>query len=211
MKNNKITVLTAALLITLIVSCKKETPAGPVNKDLPNAPECSFCPGESLTLDTTTGLVNESYAQQVSFFHFGNEEFVAQPQEKTPIGFYGYHEGMAIDFNTANLPLACTSNKITFVHARYASNTNDNPSLVNVKFPGTPLIVTVPDSLNYYLSPYGYTAQHYFYPGHVNQGMTWSFAGVVDSMVITGPEFETVTVGANLFESELRSICISHQ
>ena len=38
-----------------------------------------------------------------------------------------------------------------------------------------------------------------------------SFTGVVDSIIIRGPEFETVTVGANLFESELRSICVAHE
>lgn len=212
MKTKKIAVLATAALMTLVVSCKKEKPAGPVNKDLPNVPECSFCPGESITLNPSTGMVNESYAQQVSFFGYSNEEHTpVAPQHKTNSGFYDYHGGMSIAFNLANLPLACTSNKITFVHARNTANTNLDPSLVNVQFPGTPLIVTVPDSLNYFLAPYGYAAQHYFMPGFVNQEPNAGFAGVVDSIIITGPEFETVTVGANLFESELRSICISHQ
>jgi hypothetical protein len=118
---------------------------------------------------------------------------------------------MAIDFNMAALPLACVSNKITFVHARMVTNTNINPSIVNIKFPTTPLIITVPDSLNYYLSPYGYSVQHFFQPGYVNMDPFTGFTGVLDSMIITGPQFETVTVGANLFESELRSICIAHE
>lgn len=213
MKTTKMAVIASLVLASAMVSCKKEKPTDPVNKDLPNAPECSFCPGESLSLDPATMMVNESYAQQVSFFHFGNEEIApAGVFGRTPSGFYDYHEGMSIDFNLAALPLACTSNKITFAHARNTTNTNDNPSLVNVKFPGTPLIVTIPDSLNFYLTPYGYTAQHFFQPGYVNMNSTGDgFAGVVDSIIITGPEFETVTIGANLFESELRSICISHQ
>ena len=210
MKTTKIAVLAALTLTTLMVSCKKEKPTSPVNKDIPNATECSFCPGESLTLNPATGLVDEAYAQQVSFIHYGNE-FTPSAPSRTTNGFYDYHEGMSISFNLAELPLACTSNKITFVHARNTTNTNEHPSLVNVKFPTTPLIVTVPDSLNYFLNQYGYAAYHYFHPGYVHQDMTNGFAGVVDSIIITGPAFETVTVGANLFESELRSICISHQ
>lgn len=213
MKTHKITMIAVTALAALVVSCKKEKPAGPVNKDLTEAEPCSFCPGESLVLDSQ-GMVNEDYAHQVPFYHSDTEAFAASSNGKTALGFYGYHEGMAIDFNLAQLPLACVSNKITFAHARSVSNTNDNPRLVNVKFPTTPLIITTPDQLGAALAPYGYSVQEFSNPGYVNMGMTTSaggFPGVVDSIIITGPEFETVTVGANLFESELRSICISHQ
>jgi len=211
MKTKKIAVLTIAALSVTLAACKKDDAETAVNKDLTE--ECSFCPGESMELNSD-GMVSETYAQQVPFYHYGNVAITPQAvANKTLLGYYDYHEGMSIAFNMANLPLACTSNKITFVHARMVSNTNDDPELVNVQFPGTPLIVTVPDSLNYFLSPYGYTAQHFFHPGTVFQESVpgSSFPGVIDSMIITGPEFETVTVGANLFESELRSICVSHQ
>jgi len=215
MKTKKFAVLTlsaATALTAFMVSCKKDNPTDPVNKDVTDAPECSFCPGESMQLNSD-GMVAETYAQQTSFYHYGSTVSAPTAVHKTPSGYYGWGEGMSVAFNLANLPLACTSNKITFVHARFASNTNENGSLVNVQLPGTPLIATVPDSLGYFLSPYGYTVQHYFQPGIVHQDFdpAANFAGVVDSIIITGPEFQTVTVGANLFESELRSICVAHQ
>jgi hypothetical protein len=210
MKTKKITAI-ALITLSALTSCKKEEPQV-VNKDLTEAPECSFCAGEVISLDSN-GMVNEVYAHQTSFFHEDGQEIQPFPPIiRTPSGFYDYHEGMSIAFNMAQLPLACTSNKITFAHARFASNTNDHPDLVNVKFPTTPLIICPADSLDYYLAPYGYQVQHFFQPAYVNMGMNGEgFAGVVDSLIITGPEFETVTVGANLFESELRSICIAHQ
>lgn len=211
MKTNRITLIAFAALASVAVSCKKVKPSDPINKDLPNAPECSFCPGETLSMDPATGLVNDSYAQQVSFFHPNNQENTPVAPGRTANGFYDYHEGMAISFNLANLPLACVSNKITFAHARSVSNTNDNPRLVNVKFPTTPLIVCNADELGQQLAPYGYAVEYHSVPGTVHQDLIASFAGVVDSLIITGPGFETVTIGANLFESELRSICISHQ
>ena len=210
MKTNKIILFTVMAAAFLAASCKKENPVTPANKDLPNAAECSFCPSEVMEPDAS-GKISETYASQVSFFHYGNVEVDTNSVSRTPNGYYAYQEGMAIAFNLSQLPLACMSNKVTFVHARYATNTNDNPSLVNVEFPGTPRIVTVPDSLNYFLNPYGYTAYHYFYPGYVHQNTIDGFPGVVDSIIIVGPEFESFVVGANLFESELRSICVSHQ
>jgi len=216
MKTKKLAVLTlsaAAVLTTVLVSCKKEDPVTPINKDVENTPPCSFCPGESMML-SVDNMISETYAIQAPFYHYNGTSVTPQGVAgKTPTGYYDWHGGFSIAFNFAELPLACVSNKITFAHARFASNTNDDPSLINVQFPGTPLIVTVPDSLNYYLSPYGYTVQHFFQPGIVHQDSSGSgsFVGVVDSLIITGPEFETVTIGANLFESELRSICVSHQ
>lgn len=209
MKTTKIIALTGLTLSMLAVSCKKDNPVLPVNKN-PDVPtECTFCTAEGFGLDSV--LVNEAYAQQVSFFHYGNDEKLPKPNFRTPNGYYGYHEGMAIDFDLSQL-LACMSNKVTFVHARNTTNTNDYPTLVNVKFPTTPLIVTTPDSLNYYLSPYGYSVQHFFQPGYVNMNTAGNgFTGVVDSIIITGPDFSRVTVGANLFESELRNICIAKE
>jgi hypothetical protein len=210
MKTEKIAVI-AFLLLTALVSCKKENPTTPVNNDPEKELACSFCAGEVIEINPSTGLIDEAYAQQISFFNYGNVETTPFATTRTLSGFYGINEGMTIDFNMAALPLACVSNKITFVHARMVTNTNINPSIVNIKFPTTPLIITVPDSLNYYLSPYGYSVQHFFQPGYVNMDPFTGFTGVLDSMIITGPQSETVTVGANLFESELRSICIAHE
>ena len=212
MKTNKIVILTAFALGLAVSSCKKENPSAPINKNPcgGEVTECSFCPGTTMELNAD-GLVDETYAQQVPFYHYGNVAIAPFSSQRTPNGYYSYHEGMSIDFNLAELSLACMSNKITFAHARNTTNTNDDPALVNVKFPGVPRIVTVPDSLNYFLSPYGYTVQHFFQPGFVHMGAGAGFAGVVDSIIITGPYFDRVTVGANLFESELRSICIAHQ
>ena len=204
-------ILSAAVLASaIILSCEKEDPTGPINYD-PTTPPCSFCPSGMMELNGS-GFVEEDFATQVAFHHYGGITVDPMPVARTIDGYYGFSEGMAIEFNFANLPLACVSNKITFAHARFASNSNDNPSLVNVQFPGTPLIVTVPDSLDEYLAPYGYTVEHYFQPGFVYMNTAGDgFVGVVDSVIITGPEFETVRIGANLFESELRSICVSHQ
>lgn len=210
MKTLKMTAI-ALIALSAIASCKKEKPKV-VNKSCTETPECSFCAGEAIELDAN-GMVNETYAHQTSFFHEdGQEVQPVAPMYRTPSGFYDYQEGMAIDFDMSQLPLACVSNKITFAHARFPNNTNDHPSLVNVKFPSTPLIICPADSLGYYLAPYGYQVQHFYQPSFVNMGVNGEGSmGVVDSLIITGPQFETVTVGANLFESELRSICIAHQ
>jgi hypothetical protein len=165
-----------------------------------------------LELGTNNLIIATPYAQQVPFQLYNQQVGPSPIYHETPTGFYGYQGGVSIAFNSADM-LACVSNKITFVHARFASNTNPFPALVNVQFPGTPLISTVPDSLNYFLNPFGYTVEHHFQPGEVymSQLPGESFTGVVDSIIIRGPEFETVTVGANLFESELRSICVAHE
>lgn len=206
-----IPVVAAAALIVTAIACKKQNPTTPVNNCPTEENPCSFCFGDMLELDSNL-IIATPYAQQVSFLIDGQLVGPSSIAAKTPNGFYGFQGGVSIAFNSANM-LACVSNKITFVHARFATNTNPHPSLVNVQLPGTPLIATVPDSLNYFLSPYGYTVEHHFQPGQVYMSQTpgASFTGVVDSIIIRGPEFETVTVGANLFESELRSICVAHE
>ncbi|WP_343634721.1 hypothetical protein [Fluviicola sp.] len=202
----------SAAVILLAIACKKQNPATPINKNTTEETPCSFCFGDMLEVGTNNLIIATPYAQQVPFLIDGQMVGPSPIVHETPNGFYGYQGGVSIAFNSANM-LACVSNKITFVHARFASNTNPHPSLVNVQFPGTPLISTTPDSLNHFLNPYGYTVERYFQPGTVFMSQTpgETFAGVVDSIIIRGPEFETVTVGANLFESELRSICVAHE
>lgn len=201
---------TSAILL-LAIACKKQNPTTPIN-GCPEDTPCSFCFGEALELGTDNLIIATPYAQQVSFLINGQLVGPSPIINETPSGFYGYEGGVSIAFNSAST-LACVSNKITFVHGRIPNNSNPFPALVNVQFPGTPLISTIPDSLNYFLSPYGYTVEHHFNPGTVwmSQNPGDSFTGVVDSIIIRGPEFETVTVGANLFESELRSICVAHE
>lgn len=206
-----IPIFTSAAVIFLAIACKKQNPTEPVNKCAEETP-CSFCFGEALEMGTDNLIIATPYAQQVPFLINGQLVGPNPVLNKTPTGFYGYQGGVSIAFNSENT-LACVSNKITFVHARIPNNTNPFPALVNVQFPGTPLISTIPDSLSYFLSPYGYTVEWHFQPGQVymSQIPGENFTGVVDSIIIRGPEFETVTVGANLFESELRSICVAHE
>lgn len=211
MKRRLLAPLVASTAIALLIlSCKKENPTKPVNKSTEDLP-CSFCFGESLELNDSL-IASTNYLHQTTFWKNGQETGPNQVNRITPLGVYGYMGGVSLVFNSANT-LSCTSNKVTFVHARVTSNTNNIPALVNVQFPGTPIISTIPDSLQYYLTPYGYTVEKYFQPGIVwlsdLPGSTST--GVVDSIIIRGPEFEVVTIGADLFESELRSICVAHE
>lgn len=205
-----IPVAASATAILLMVACKKKDPETPVNKsgDTP----CSFCFGDMLQLGSDNQIVATDYAQQTTFLKNGQDIGPSPISAKTPNGFYGYQGGVGIEFNSAQLPMSCTSNKITFVHARVTSSSNGIPALVNVRFPGTPLISTIPDSLDYYLNPYGYTVENYFGPGAVWTTQSGpATTGVVDSIIIRGPEFEVVRIGADLFESEIRSICVAHE
>lgn len=206
-----IPIAASAAVLLLSIACKKQNPTTPVNPCVEDTP-CSFCFGENLELGTDNLIIATPYAQQVPFMLYSQNVGLSPMINETHTGFYGFQGGVSIAFNSEDM-LACVSNKITFVHGRFPNNTNPSPSLVNVQFPGTPLISTIPDSLNYFLNPYGYTVEHYFQPGQVwmSQIPGESFMGVVDSIIIRGPEFQTVTVGANLFESELRSICVAHE
>jgi hypothetical protein len=210
-RNFSIPIAASAMILLLAIACKKNNPTTPAN-NCPEDTPCSFCFGENLELGTDNLIVSTPYAQQTSFMLYSQNVGLSPLLNETPTGFYGVQGGVSIAFNSENT-LACLSNKITFAHARLANNTNPFPSLVNVQFPGTPLISTIPDSLNYFLNPYGYTVERYFLPGQVwmSQIPGENFTGVVDSIIIRGPEFETVTVGANLFESELRSMCVAHE
>jgi hypothetical protein len=203
-----IPVVASAAIMLAAIACKKQNPTTPINKSTEDQP-CSYCFGEMLELGPDSLIISTPYAQQTTFLKYGQTVGLSPISYETPTGFYGYQGGVSVAFNSANM-LACVSNKVTFVHARVTSNTNPIPALVNVQFPGTPLISTIPDSLDYFLNPYGYTVERYFQPGVVWLGQNVT-TGVVDSIIIRGPEFETVTVGADLFESELRSMCVAHE
>lgn len=206
MKKVSLTLLSLGLLA--FAACKKDTPTT-ANDNSSGTENCSLCVGDILTLNDT-GYVSNSYAQQVPYMHEDGTT-VLYASHKTPNGFYDYHGGMALQFNLANVDIACSINKLSFVHARFATNTNTNPSEVNLWLPGAPLIICPADSLPSAVSQWGYTAAVYHGNTQVHQDSTSSFAGIYDSIVVTGPAFTSVRLGANLFESELRSICFSHQ
>lgn len=207
MKKVSFTLLSIGLLA--FAACKKGTPTTTANSNGNGTENCSLCVGDILTLNDT-GYVSNSYAQQVPYMHEdGTTAFY--PSNKTPNGFYDYHGGMALQFNLANIDMACSVNKLSFVHARNVTNTNANPSEINLWLPNVPLMTCAADSLPAALAPWGYTATVYHGNTQVHQDSTASFAGIYDSIVVTGPAFTSVRIGANLFESELRSICFSHQ
>lgn len=147
----------------------------------------------------------------VNFDHFYDHSGAITgsfPETQTPLGFYGY-EGLNLTINFSAF-LAYSPSRLGFVHAYGDGSSN----LINVQLPGTPLLVTVPDSLNFYLEPYGYNAVNYA----TEDGLLWQNSGSppltgawIDSIIITGKNMNTVTVGANLQESELRSICTYYE
>ena len=211
MKRKLLTSLAAsAVLLLLAIGCKKENPTAPVNFCGVDT-TCSFCFGDILETGADSLIISTNYAHQTTFLKNGQLVGLSPIANETPTGFYGWQGGVSIALNGANIPLACGLNKVTFVHARVPNGSSN--VLVNVQFPGTPLISTSPDSLQYYLTPYGYTVENYSNPGTVWMNTTGGFysGGIVDSIIVRGPDFGTVTIGADLFESELRSICVAYE
>src|SRR5687767_11842906 len=133
-----IPIAASAAILLLAVACKKNNPTTPVNP-CPEDTPCSFCFGENLELGTDNLIISTTYAQQAPFMLYSQNVGLSPMLSETPTGFYGAQGGVSIAFNSANM-LACVSNKITFVHGRMSNNTNPFPELVNVQFPGTPLI-----------------------------------------------------------------------
>ena len=138
------------------------------------------------------------------FLGYSSEELGLFPTKKTPYGYYGT-EGinLSVDFSAF---LAYAPTKLSFVHAYLEGESN----LINAQLPNTPLIVTIPDSLNYYLNPYGYDVTVFHQP----DGVLWTdiesepIAGaIVDSILITGENIYQIKLGAYLQNSELRSVC----
>ncbi|NOQ72344.1 MAG: hypothetical protein GQ574_10110 [Crocinitomix sp.] len=142
------------------------------------------------------------------FYNHSGESVGYHPNYKTPLGYFGYQgTNVVIDFEAF---LGYAPTRLSFVHAYLTGSDN----LINVQLPNTPLIVTIPDSLEYYLAPYGYTVEYY----EDTDGLQWQNAtdppysdAFVDSIVISGSEMNQVTLGAILQESELRSICTYYE
>lgn len=212
MKTLKITIATALVVSLVFTSCKKDNTVQPVNtnKNTTQTGSCPTCPSTYMELTDdgdpmTTDSINTSYAKQKNFVLKDGTTLNGWIY-RTKNGYYGVN-GLAIDFDLNNLGLALPPYQVSFTHARVINNTND---LVNVKFPNTPLIVTTADSLNIYLAPYGYSVQHYTYPTTIVQDLqgTPGLSGAIaDSIVISGPAFNKVLIGAFLYESQLRNVC----
>jgi len=138
------------------------------------------------------------------FFNYNGEVVGYHPTHKTPLGYYRITAtNLVINFDEF---LVYTPTEIGFVHAYPA----ESSPLINVRLPSTPLIVTSPDSLEYYLSPYGYKTEHYFSTG----GKLWTnltdphlLNQVVDSIIIKGNGMNNIKIGANLQSSNIRRVC----
>jgi hypothetical protein len=209
--NLKIFIASTFLFGLLIVACKKQNPSQPIN--IGNCTTCTVCPENNVdtVLGTTGGYMDSTnYAVPTDFI--GRNGGIASPSvlQKTPTGYYGGN-GCAIDFNVTNLNMSPAPDQVSFTHCRFINNTNGlDSNLINVKFANTPTIVTIPDSLNYYLAPYGYTTQVFHNYSQVNMGnIVFTQSATADSIVISGVAITTATIGANLFESELRNICFT--
>ena len=139
------------------------------------------------------------------FFDHSNTITGSYPTAKTRYGYYGQQgTSMVVKFDQF---LGYKPTVVSFVHSYLPGQ---NSRLVNVQLPGTPLIVTVPDSLNYYLSQYGYQVEAYA----LTNGVIWQddssppiSGALTDSVVLKGGNLDQIVVGADLNNSELRSVC----
>jgi len=150
---------------------------------------------------------NNSAFDGINFVDFIDNSGVivgSQPSAKTPLGYYGVQAAsIVVDFEKF---LGYKPTKISFVH----SHPTTGPDLLNVQLPGTPLIITSPNTLESILSSYGYETEVY-----VNSnGLMWQNEGSppiggmqIDSIVILGNDLSLVQIGANMMGSEMRSIC----
>jgi hypothetical protein len=206
------TVATIALAIISMIACKKQTGARNTSCTI-----CTTCPSTYMLVDTIPNsgnavtVHNTNYLSHVAYTNRnGSTEGLTQKFQQTHVpGLYG-GMGAALSFILDSLNLSSLPNQVTFVHARLSGNTNGADSnMVNVKFSNTPTIVTTSDSLQFYLAPYGYTVQFFSLPSTSEIYTGFPYAVVADSMIIskTIGTIDSVTVGAKLFESELRSIC----
>lgn len=129
------------------------------------------------------------------------------PNTKTPTGYYG-NNGIAMFINF-NEFLAYSPSKISIVHA----HPEGVESLINLKLPGTPYLVTTPADLNNQLTPFNYEAVVYTKTGKIwlNNTEQLEEEAIIDSIIITGQGMNIVTIGANLTNSELRSVCTYYE
>lgn len=138
------------------------------------------------------------------FYDYSGTVTGSYPNQKTPRGYYGLQGAtMSIDFKEY---MGYSPTRIGFVHA----SSGESDYLVNVQINDSPLIITVSDSLDYFLKPYGYRATVYSNAA----GLMWvntidaPISGAnVDSIIITGNNMNKVKLGVDLDASELRNVC----
>ncbi len=139
-----------------------------------------------------------------AFYNRNGIELGNHPNEKTPLGYYSSAPTVInIDFKSF---LGYQTKKISFVHAYLPGS----PRLINIKLPSTPLIVTSPDSINYYLSPYNYEVEHYVVQNEflwINKSQPPLIGATLDSIIIKGQSIQEIKIGAEMDHSEIRSIC----
>lgn len=142
-----------------------------------------------------------------SFFAEDGTNMGYFPTAKTPTGYFG-NQGVSMTINFNDF-LAYAPSRISFVHAY----TDENANLINIQLPKTPLIVTSSENLNEQLIPFNYSAEVFKSTGALweNTSTVLTSEAIIDSIVITGTNMNTVTVGANLVNSELRSICTYYE
>lgn len=142
------------------------------------------------------------------FYNYDETILGSYPTAKTPLGYYSLQAtNMVIKFDDF---LADAPTKISFVHVYTEGKSN----LVNVQLPNIPLIITVPDSLRYFLEPYGYKVEHHYKTGAKMWTDIYSdpqLDKVLDSVIISGNNLNEVILGANLSKSELRSVCTYYE
>lgn len=164
----------------------------------------------NLCVTKTSVIVDVPVIDKTNYIHFDDFYDYAggitgsYPNRKTPTGYYGQQGAtMAINFTEF---LGYSPTRIGFVHA----SSSESNYLVNVQIDDTPLFVTVLDSLDYFLEPYGYRATVYSDPA----GLMWMDtinppvgSAYVDSVIITGNNINKVKLGVDLDASELRHVC----
>jgi hypothetical protein len=160
-------------------------------------------------LEPEPPVINQdNYIYFDAFYNYDGTVLGSYPNHKTPLGYYGLQAtNMVINFDEF---LGYDPTKIGFVHAYHEGGSN----LVNIQLPTTPLIITIPDSLNYFLEPYGYSVEHYYKTDAklwVDQTSAPLSGNYLDSLIIKGDNLNAITLGANLLKSELRSICTYYE
>ncbi len=196
-----------------LYACKKQNP-----KPL-SCNTCTTCITDVLEVDTLPGFnpngqgyLKSTYFAKQDTFYGKNNSVAFSTLFRSYSGYYGAKSlSIFIDLDSLmpnNLP-----NQVSFTHERLVGNTNADSTLLNIKFPNTPLLITPTDSLAFYLLPYGYNVLHYpvLTPAVYSGTILISQAKMADSLIISHSNaFNQATIGVNLFESELRNICFKN-
>jgi hypothetical protein len=207
-------VLITTAAIAILFGCKKKN-----NNVNGSCSTCNSCVMGVLNYDTIN--TNPFYYVQILPNYFSATDTFWQNSSMasagsfipSPQGIYGI-KPVALAINLDSLLPGNSVTSFKFTHAFLSQNSNPDSTFVNIKIDGHPRIETITDSLQYYLTPLGYTVQFYRTPTMVMMGNT-PIANIngayADSVIITSPNaMHKVTIGAALLESELRNVCFSY-